>query len=221
MAFAFCTADALLEVQPDGEIAFATGATKSLFGFGASALVGKNVDALATPEEATLIHTLLKLALNGQRFRNVPTHFRLPDGVETVITLNGYNVPDLGENCLITAKFASSPDQKSQNSNADTQSGLMNAESFEAAVEARLANSNSDEELTFIGLTGLPELQGRLSHDEWLVLQQRFGAFLNAVSAGGDAAAQISDDKFGLLHSKGLPVADIENQLLQFTKAAD
>ncbi|MGY8960537.1 MAG: PAS domain S-box protein [Alphaproteobacteria bacterium] len=221
MAFAFCTADALLEVQPDGEIAFATGATNSLFGFGATTLVGKNIAELAADEDSTLIHTLLKLATNGQRFQNVPAQFQQSGGVGAPITLNGYNVPDLGGHCLITAKATSSQDAPAKKLDAETDSGLMDADSFELAVEARLANPNTDEELTFIGLTGLPELQGRLSPDEWQVLQNRFGTFLNAVSSGGDTAAQLGDDKFGLLHSKGLPVSDVENQLVQFTKAAD
>ena len=221
MAFAFCTADALLEVLPDGEIAFATGATNNLFGFDAVALVGSNIADLAASEDSTLIHTLLKLASSGQRFQNVPAQFNQSGGASSSITLNGYNVPDLGGHCLITARATSPQDALGNNSDDETASGLMNADSFEAAVEARLANPKADEELTFIGLTGLPELQGRLSTDEWQVLQNRFGTFLNAVSSGGDTAAQLGDDKFGLLHSKGLLVADVENQLLQFTKAAD
>ena len=41
MAFAFCTDDALLEIKPDGDVSTATGATKSLFGFDSSRIVGE------------------------------------------------------------------------------------------------------------------------------------------------------------------------------------
>jgi len=43
MAFAFCTANALLELKLDGDISFATGATKSLFGLDGSKIIGKNL----------------------------------------------------------------------------------------------------------------------------------------------------------------------------------
>ncbi|MBT5109773.1 MAG: EAL domain-containing protein [Rhodospirillaceae bacterium] len=221
MAFAFCTADALLEIKPDGVIMFATGATHSLFGMGSKDIVGEKITALASPEESTLILALMKMAASGQRFNDMAARFHRRGDSDALITLNGYSVPDLGGNCFITAKAAPIGGPGTRGQDRDSDSGLMDADGFGDAVEARLANPDAEEELTFIGLAGLPELEGRLSPGEWQLLQQRIGTFLNAVSAGGDTAAQLGDDKFGLLHDKGLPVADVESQLQQFSKDAD
>ena len=62
MAFAFCTGDALLEIKPDGDVSTATGATKSLFGFDSSRIVGEKFAFLALLEGLTLIFELMKMA---------------------------------------------------------------------------------------------------------------------------------------------------------------
>lgn len=107
MAFAFCTADALLEINPGGDVSFATGATKSLFGLDSAKMVGEKFASLALPEDSTLISALLKMAANGQRFNGVVARFHRRGDTDALITLNGYSVPDLGENYFVTAKAAS------------------------------------------------------------------------------------------------------------------
>jgi EAL domain-containing protein (putative c-di-GMP-specific phosphodiesterase class I) len=221
MAFAFCTADALLEINPDGDVSFATGATKSLFGLDSAKIVGEKFASLALPEDSTLIYALLKMAANGQRFNGIVARFQRRGATDALITLNGYSVPDLGGNYFITAKAASPGGAGKHQQGRDSTTGLMDTDGFSDAVDSRLANPDAEEKLTFIGLAGLPELEGRLSPGEWEMLQQRIGTFLNAVSSGGDTAAQLGEDRFGLLHAKDLPVADVESQLQQFSKDAD
>ena len=51
LAFAYCTADVLLEMEPSGKIVFANGATQHLFGIAPSKLTGKPFTSLSEPGE--------------------------------------------------------------------------------------------------------------------------------------------------------------------------
>lgn len=56
------TADALLKIKSGGDISFATGATKSLFGLDSSEIVSEKFASLALLEGLTLVFELMEMA---------------------------------------------------------------------------------------------------------------------------------------------------------------
>ncbi len=224
LAFAFCTADALLEMEPSGNIVFANGATQHLFGMSANALIGTPLNSLAAKGEQPLLKALLSRATKGERFNDVRVGFCREVKPNILLSLNGYGVPDLQNHCFVTARVIEAARDESNDGDRNRDSGLLTADAFGGSVKAHFENAAPDSasgELTFVGMAGLTDLEGRLSAGERTLLKNRLGSFLKAVSFEGDSAAQLSAEQFGLLHDAGLDVEGIKTQLSDFAREAD
>lgn len=221
MAFAFCTADALVEVTPDGNVAHVTGATKSLFGLSNSEIIGSTFKSLAIKEDQPLITALFELAEKGQRFTDMMVRFSRKSEDNAYAMLSGYQVPDLGKNCYLTIKALADEEGPLSSANRDTESGLLNSDGFGNAIGDYFEKGDGDKKLTFVGLSGMSALKGRLVQGEWLLMQKRIGSFLKAVSTDGEVAAQLSSGKYGILHDKNLDIGHVEKQIKQISKDAD
>ncbi len=55
VAFAFCWADILIELDPQQRISFAVGATKALLGLGPEGLIGRNFMDVVSPKDRVLV----------------------------------------------------------------------------------------------------------------------------------------------------------------------
>jgi PAS domain S-box-containing protein len=224
LAFAFCTADALLETDAVGNIVFANGATRHLFGYSPAEMAGKPLKNLAETAEQPLLRALLARAAAGERFKDVSVNIARPGAPNILLSLNGYGVPDLGNHCFLTASAADVRRDSVGNDERMPDSGLLTTAAFSDNVKAHFENADGSAhmgEMTIIGLTGLPELEERLSPGESKLLQRRLGSFLKAISLEGDSAAQLSDDQFGLLHDDKVDIESVKDQLSEFARAAD
>lgn len=224
LAFAFCTADALLETDASGTIVFANGATRHLFGYSPGEMAGKQLKSLAETGEQPLLRALLARAASGERFKDVNVNIARPGAANILLSLNGYGVPDLGDHCFLTARAADVRRDGVDAENRMPDSDLLNTEAFSDSVKAHFENPDGSAgtgEMTIIGLTGLPELEERLSPGESKLLQRRLGSFLKAISLEGDSAAQLSDDQFGLLHDDDVDIGSVKGQISEFARAAD
>ncbi len=224
LAFAFCTADALVELDPSGSVVFASGATRRLFSLTPDDMAGKPFDSLAIDSEKSLLQAILARAAIGERFHGVPISFARADAPDILLSLNGYGVPDLSNHCFITAKAAEIGRDFVHDHDREATTGLLRKDAFEDSVKAHIEKIEAGVEkgeLTFVGLVGMPELAERLSGPDRQLLQHRLGTFLIAVSLDGETAAQLGDNKFGLLHNPGLDIGTVEGQLSEFTRDAD
>ncbi len=71
VAFAFCLADVLVELDTARQVLFAVGATKPLLGVGPEAIVGRNFMDLVSPKDRILVDQLLFMTSKRGRIDNV------------------------------------------------------------------------------------------------------------------------------------------------------
>ena len=101
-------------------------------------------------------------------------------------------------------------------------SGLLTTESFTESVKAQLENGDGEKgELSYIGLSGIRDVFARLDEEGQEGLLRRLGILLKPYSQGGDAGAQLADDRFGLLHDPNLDLETVEGQITEFVRHAD
>ena len=101
-------------------------------------------------------------------------------------------------------------------------SGLLTTESFTESVKAQLENGDGEKgELSYIGLSGIRDVFARLDEEGQEGLLRRLGILLKSYSQGGDAAAQLADDRFCLLHDPNLDLETVEGQITEFVRHAD
>lgn len=219
MAFAFCSADALLEVNQGGMVIYANGATKPLFGHAPDKLMGQFLNKLCIKQDKALLSALLDRIKAGERFNDVPINVARPNLPDIVVSLNGYNVPGLSNNYYISAKMVPSVRDEDDGGERNEASGLLTSESFADSVKAQI--DSGEGELSYIGLSGIRDVFSRLDDDGQEGLLRRLGILLKSYSQGGDAAAQLADDRFGLVHDPNLDMGTVEGQISEVVRHAD
>ena len=198
-------------------IIWANGATKALFGFAADKLMGQFLNKICIKEDKSLLSLLLDRIKDGERFNDVPINIARPKMTDIVGSLNGYNVPGLSNEYYISARLV-----PSGNDALGGASGLLAMESFTESVKAQLENGDGEKaELSYICHSRIRDVFARLDEEGQERLLRRLGILLKSYSQGGDAAAQLAGDRFGLLHDPNLDPKTVAGQITEFVRHAD
>lgn len=224
LAFAFAAADALVELDAEHRIGFAAGATRALLGAAASDLVGRPVlDLVPLPERARLRRSLETIEQHG---RFAPLRLHLGQARRAVM-VSGSILPDQERSVFLALRTAEPEEQglKSRpKGRRDQQSGLHDAKSFEAMAREALAESVTAAaayQVSLIETEGLQRLSQRLDAPLAAELMGEVGNLLREHSAGGDAAAKLEGDRYGIVHAPGLDIEALNRSVESLALARD
>ncbi|MGE4062360.1 MAG: EAL domain-containing protein [Rhodospirillaceae bacterium] len=224
VAFAFCWADILVELDPNMRISFAAGATKALLGLGPEALIGKPFAEFVAAKDRVLVDQLLKMTAKKGRIDNVRVKLNGAKGLTVPLAFAGYVMPDLKDHFFLAFRTQAHLNEKGEAElgvGRDKGTGLLTGDSFSQLAVEKLKAAGANAELTLVNLPGFEALSESLSEDEREHLLTTVGTTLRANSLGGDSAGEIGDGKFGIVAEKGLDVAALEAKLTEATKAFD
>lgn len=189
LGFAFASADLLIELEPQGRILFALGATQAVLGPEQGDLVGLDWRDLVEADDQPLIEAMFVAVEDGVRRAFAPV--RLKSG-ERSVGLHARVLPDNGGriSCAVTPGPAPRV--------AGTADGLHDRDTFEALArdltEAARA-TGAQLELAMIELEGLSEAGAEA--------MRRAAGALRFEAENGSAAARLSPERFALLRRQG------------------
>lgn len=224
VAFAFCWADVLIELDAESRIAFAAGATEILAGRNAGQLIGSDFLEFVADRDRPLMRELLKVAEKRGRIENVIIRLAGTLGTSPPLSLAGYRLEDLSGHYFLALRAASSAAQRVPGAGRDPGSGLFDPNAFSRVATERLRQAKEageDAELTLIMLPEFEDLRERLDEEAEQSLITTLGATLRANSLNGDSAAQVGDGRYALVHEGGIDVADLETEISAVTKELD
>tara|TARA_B100000315_G_scaffold46340_1_gene41120 strand:+ start:1603 stop:3342 length:1740 start_codon:yes stop_codon:yes gene_type:complete len=226
VAFAFCWADVLVELDGEQNIVYAGGTTHALTGKKAGQLMGTPFTDLVADSDKILAGELIAVAARKGRIENTSIRLNNSVGATQPLALAGYRLDDFGGHFFLAlrsgATAAIGADGSAYSRNAE--SGLYDAEGFAQLAEKRLNASKEAGEGADMTLVALPEMAGlkeRLDEDNRRTLTNTFSAALRANSIGGDSAAEIEDGKYAIIHEADLDIAELQNHLTEVTRQAD
>jgi EAL domain-containing protein (putative c-di-GMP-specific phosphodiesterase class I) len=222
VAFAFCWADMLVELDPARKVAFAVGTIKPILGFDPQQILGKNFMDLVAPKDRVLVDQLLFMTAKKGRIDNVTIRMKGAKGLSAPLAFAGYVMPDLEGHFFLALRTQAHIDEKGnaeEGVDRDKSTGLLSGDSFSEMAVEKLKDNNA--ELTLVNLPGFQNFYETLNEDEQQVLLNTVGTTLRANSLGGDSAGEVGDGKFGIVHEAGLDVAALEAKLAEATKAFD
>ena len=227
VAFAFCWADALIELDQTRRILFAAGATRAMVGVSPEQLIGQNFNDLIDPKDRVLADQLLAMTSKRGRIHNVTIHLTRPDGTRHQASFAGYVMPDLKDHHFLALRSVvqiTDAGEEEAGVERDKETGLLTGDSFSAMAVQQLrasAAAGAPAEMTLVNLPGFEAFYESLSKEEQQVLRNTVGTTLRANSIDGNSAGEIGDGKFGIVHAAGLDVAALEKTLAQATRAFD
>jgi EAL domain-containing protein (putative c-di-GMP-specific phosphodiesterase class I) len=212
LAFSFASSDLFIEVSIDGSILYALGATKGMTGFDETEIIGKKwLNLFSVYDQAQVIH-LYETSKTGKRCgpllvelnelvtkrKAVFTGIKMPGSNKFYITLAFGN--------LIMSKIAGALGP-SGNKKALTREGFI--EQAKDTLElARSLGQNVD--MTLLDFSPTQEDRKRMGEKNWSALVSSMASFLQTQSADGQAAAEIADGRFSIIHNQ-----DIDHEYLR------
>lgn len=223
VALAFCSADLLVELDPEGGITFAAGATKVFTGRNPDELRGTRVHELVHPSDLRKLDRLLRDARAGARIDDAHITLVSPNGHPMVLNTSGFHMSDLGGHTYLAFRVKASPSTYVDEDAVRVEGmEVYDKGSFtEAATRALGDAEGAERKLTMIELGAYDDLRDRLTEDAQTELSATMGALFRASSVDGDLAGQIDENRFGLVHDIDLNVSALSEQIENFARDMD
>jgi len=222
VSLAFCWADLLFEIDREYKIRYAAGATQAFFGKKSSELLGTPFRDLAAPADGALIGQMLKQTQRAGRLNDTVIRVAGPGGAQFWVNIVAYCLDPV--NGMIYVGMRRSPPKPATAAEETKEPALADAAHFSAMAADRmkqLAAAGESAELTLVSIEGINDLKERLAPDAAEKLMQGVGEVLKASSVGGDAAAQVGQNQFSIMHSAGTDVGSVMKTLESITQQFD
>ena len=207
LAFAFASADLLVETDIDGVIGFAAGAFRSRFGRPAQDYVGLRITALfAATDHETLEISLAMVRQNG---RIAPMQLGLADSAHSPVSVGAFLLQNPQQNARLSFSIGPLPaDLGSQQSGPPT---IADPRCFSRIAELALRQGSSGG-LSLLEVRNWAEIRETMSGADRSALEARIGDALAGGAQGGTAGA-LADGRFGVV-ADGIDLANLM-QLLE------
>lgn len=220
VAFAFASADFLLEIDKSGVIVFSAGKVHSLTGKKSEEIEGENWLSLFSSANHGDLSALIKGILRAGRVgplmvkivnqatsknnKALVMGMSLPDSPNIFLSLNA---TEAFFNFLAMGDFQDSR--------------LLDEKQFEesaikAFADAKREGKNLD--ITFLETAAIEEYKKSLSLDEANNFNDNFNAVLKESSYAGSSASQIDGDKYAIIHDTEISADFIEQKIQELVK---
>ncbi len=225
VAFAFCWADLLIEVTPEGVVEFAGGAVEILLGIPETELRGRPLSDYAAPDNRRLLEELLKVARHNGRITNARVRLMGRRGVTMPLSMAGHSLDGIGGNTFLAFRVRHPVVSHEQDGlPREEVSGLFSGEGFSQMALGRMKGmraANEDVSVTLLTLPDYALLRRRLDRAAEEDLIHTLSACLKANSISGDSAGRLAADRYGLVHDRRTDVRRLDAQIEDVTRRAD
>lgn len=224
VAFAFSSADILLELDAEYQIIYADGALHGLLGYTPEDLQAQSFFTLI--EEEAQDSTRQKLDALSQTHRLEKQECKLVSrhGDALAFTISGFRMGELDKPTYLSLSLIRGEFPIGEIVKRDSNTGLYNKSGFIEAANQRLQDAHAAGESLEMTLVNLPELTpllDELSPEQAGQLLSEISGYLREHSLGGDMAGQIDDDAFSYLHDTAQSPANVMEDLLKLTSRFD
>lgn len=219
IAFAFCWADVLLELDETRRIVYAGGITKLVTGLDPEGLTGRLFDRLVVPGDGALARQVMEAARRGSRFEAITLRFLSTGGVPWPMLVTGYQNPELDNRFFIALRFRSVPMAEREVTRVG-QEKLLDSNSFaDVAKKLMTDNTAGADRMTLVAMPDLSDVSSGLDDAQREEMLGQLGNVLKLNSANGDAAAKMGDGKYGVVHEASLDVDALKEQIKEVVRS--
>ncbi len=218
LAFAFAASDLLVECAPAGRVAYAAGASDRCLGVPAEDLEGSDLFAFFRDADQGLLRRAFRTLKDGQRFG--PLYLTARANGEAV-AVSGCRM--LGNDGTIHLALTRGGSLMRPEDTRDAETGLADQAALAQALTAGLGEARHKGDGAQLSLFTIPDLDAfsaRAGQGGVRAFLAEAGALLRA-QAMFDAAARVADDRFTLLHGKGVNAAVLADELGEIARMLD
>ncbi len=221
VALAFCWADILIELDTEGKIVFVGGTILPILGKSPQDITGLHIDNIVAKIDRAMARQMLIMAKQFGRTDVGTIRLQGAHGLTPPMSVAGYRLGGQSSHFFLGFRMSATANAGVAR---DTETGLIEGDDFAEVAAKRMKTlqaAGEDVKMTMVSMADLSNLRERLDEASEQSLMKTVGASLRAHSAGGDAAARIGDDSYGLVHDAGLDISDFEREIETITRDVD
>jgi EAL domain-containing protein (putative c-di-GMP-specific phosphodiesterase class I) len=197
-AFAFSSADLLFEVDKNGFIVFAEGATSVLLHRERSGLTGVRLADIVTKKQHKRFYNMLDSLERLTRIDAISLNLLDENGSPVLFRVSGLYVNHRGGRYYLSLRAESELQSPQDLDTRDTQTGVMDQDTFAIKASERLAQAAEKGEaanLTILDFPGLKDMLDTLGESNAKLLMQVIGDYVKDHSVDGESYSIITPGK--------------------------
>lgn len=215
VAFAFASADILMELNEKGQIIYADGATKKLLNRTPEELAGQNFLSIIHDDDHDIGENLLS-ADGRARVDNVAIRLTTQKGHAFPLIMSGYKISELQGHYYLTFSTFRNDLSMGDISRRDLRTGLLRKGEFSLLVNKQIILSKISSQKLSLSILNVEEIEGvaKGSREEEDILSAISDVIKNN-SQNGDSAGLISDNTVGFIHFENADIEAVKIRLLK------
>jgi EAL domain-containing protein (putative c-di-GMP-specific phosphodiesterase class I) len=221
VAFAFTSADLLLEVMPDdGLIGFNAGLPQKITGFSQEFLKNKSLyDFLIESERALLKRHIQKLGPSGRLPPNL-YHMHHKEFTKPVL-IAVCRLPDYPFAFVTITGVESFLGQNEEVRHHDLETGLFGPREFQEKLRLYIDNNREIFDKSTMTLIEVGASLTHLPEDQAQFVMAQIGSYMRSNSLDGDMAARLNESRFSMVHDDRLDQKDVVEYMEDLIRLVD
>lgn len=223
VAFAFASADILIEVDSTGLMTYVDGAiSKMVGGKNGPPKNGQPLMSLFADNEKKTIRDLLFERGGVTRIDNIKVHINGKNDKPMPFMMSGFKLPDLDDHYFIT--FSLIKGEANDLTKRDPRTGMLKKEAFSKSAGKQVMDAQQrgqDVSMTLVDFPEFAEFLDNLEPTRARELMGKITNYLGSRSMADDAAGIIREGTYGFLHDSGTSMQQVASELAELTKEAD
>ena len=208
IAFAFASADILMELDKEGRIIYIDGASKRLLDLNPEEIINKTFAEIVSTDDIDLAKYLLKTDARS-RIDNIAIRLTTKQGASYPFIMSGYKISELQGHFYITFSTFRNDINMNDLSWRDLKTGLLKKAEFSLAVNRQIILSKYSEQvpfMTMIIIEGGHELLASFEDNSF----DEISDAIKKASINGDSAGMIKDNIIGFVHNHDVEIEIIK-----------
>ncbi|HET9159913.1 MAG TPA: EAL domain-containing protein, partial [Caulobacteraceae bacterium] len=212
LGFAFASADFLFEVNQDGLIEFALGASQGAVGRAENELIGKSWREIVAEEDWSVVEAMFS-GLDSGRCGPIPIALNDDQRGRRYVGLSACRLPPRSNvSCAVTLT-AATPLSARTRLDDDGYQDRADFDALSKTVLAAAATVGDDLDVALVELPGLGSALSSMGPRKGSTLLRRFAGALRAEAYGGAPAARLGQERFAVIRPKGKTPERIQQRL--------
>ncbi len=219
VAFAFCSADVLIEIDHSDRITYITGQTERFFGEPPEGLEGRMLGTLTFLQDAAMLTELLRRLRISSRLDRVNVRFQGSQEKPVSAVLSGLIFPQNPNTLFLTINRA----LDALDDGAEGEAIVQGIDDFAALAQRRMRQAEQlgeNYELTLIEL-GAIQKGPPMEPEKRKRFEEGAQASMRAWSVDGASVGKLHDNKFGVIHERRVKPATIQKSLADMATVFD
>ena len=224
VAFAFCSADVLVETDTELRIVYATGASGVMFGTRPEDLIGAHLPDLVDDADVSMFKELTWAMHMGSRVGPANFRFRVGGDRTRACSVSGYRLEDLPGSFFFALREPQAVEEAAKEIGRDVETGLLERETFTRLATEKLKDARDGGKglnLTLVHVPAMHDLWSRLDQDAAGNLAKTLGACMRLGAGSEEIAGRFDDERFGFLHGADVDVDAIQARMEEHLRTAD